>query len=160
MKVKSHHPGLHVQGAQGYRTHKEKHCTQARNQESSSPWGIRILGLLELQTWKWRLPPKMKTAAWWCSPPPQAQHLPSQDLHTSCVWPVVLLSRIFTLAFITSAPQECWECSTVELSTGKQELVAAGGVLLHGQHFPHSGPRCPNYGLQVLVCCCNTFHAG
>lgn len=27
-------------------------------------------------------------------------------------------------------------------------------------YFPHSGPRCPNYGLQVLVCWCSTFQAG
>ena len=55
----------------------------------------------------------------------------SDTVQKACVPPLMLLGKIHTLTIITLA-SEGWECSTVEVSTGRQVFVTANGVLLHG----------------------------
>lgn len=70
--------------AQACRTDKEKHCKEPGTKSLPPLEGSGYWDHQNCREKKGDCPPKLKTAAQWCSPPPQAQHLPSQFTCVTC----------------------------------------------------------------------------
>lgn len=161
MKVKSHHPGLCVQWTGMKNSQGETLCS---DEELRVFFPLRHQATGTTRTADTRMetaPPKWQQQLSGVLHHPKLSISPSQALHSSCVWPVMPLSKIYdTLAFITVAPQECCDYSTVEVSIENKcwSLQVEYCSMDYTSHTLVHTALIMDYGLQVLVCWCNTFH--